>query len=76
MTPRLPAVRADDVVRVAKPLGFKFDRQKGSHAVYYREADKSRLVIPMHQGRIIKPKTLAGMVHDIGISIGEFRGLL
>jgi predicted RNA binding protein YcfA (HicA-like mRNA interferase family) len=47
-------------------LGFQFDRQKGSHAVYYRESDSARLVIPMHTGIALKPKTLAGIVSDMG----------
>jgi predicted RNA binding protein YcfA (HicA-like mRNA interferase family) len=38
-------VKARDVVRVATKLGFVFDHQKGSHAVYYREKDKERVVV-------------------------------
>jgi predicted RNA binding protein YcfA (HicA-like mRNA interferase family) len=34
MSPFLPQVRAKDVVRVAKRLGFELDRQKGSHASF------------------------------------------
>jgi predicted RNA binding protein YcfA (HicA-like mRNA interferase family) len=33
LSPRLPAVEANDLVRVARKLGFILDRQKGSHAV-------------------------------------------
>ena len=76
MTPHLPAVTADEVVKVAKLLGFRFHRQRGGHAVYYREKDKSRLVVPMHAGKTIKPKTLQGMLSDLGLSADEFRDLL
>ena len=76
MTPRLPAVTADQVVRVARLMGFRLHRERGSHAVYYRENDGKRLVIPMHVGKIIKPKTLQGMLNDIGLSVDEFRNLL
>lgn len=31
-------------------VGFVFDRQKGSHAVYYRERDKARIVVPRPRG--------------------------
>ena len=75
MSPRLPAVTAGRVVRVAERLGFVFDRQKGGHAVYYRERDKARVVIPMHKGKTIKPGTLAGILHDMGITAEEFREL-
>ena len=76
MTPHLPAVTADQVVHVAKRLGFRFHRQRGAHAVYYRDKDKARLVIPMHAGKIIRPKTLQGMLNDIGLSADEFRTML
>ncbi|MBI4233783.1 MAG: type II toxin-antitoxin system HicA family toxin [Chloroflexi bacterium] len=76
MTSRLPVVTARDVVRVATEVGFVFHRQKGSHAVYYRERDRARLVLPMHAGKTIKPKTLAGILEDMGLTPQEFRNLL
>lgn len=76
MSPKLPAVTAREVVRVAIKVGFVFDRQKGSHAVYYRESDSARIVVPMHAGKTIKPKTLAGILEDMGLTIEEFRNLL
>ena len=69
---RLPSVPARDVVRVAERIGFVFDRQKGSHAVYLRAADHRRLVIPMHKGRELKPGTLRGLIEDMGLSVEEF----
>ncbi len=69
---KLPVVTARDVVRVAEKLGFVFDRQKGSHAVYLREPDKRRPFIPMHKGRDLKPGTLRGLIDDMGLSVDEF----
>ena len=46
--PKLLSIRAREVVRVALSIGFVLDRQKGSHAVYYRAADSRRVVIPVH----------------------------
>jgi len=69
-------VKAREVVRVATRLGFVFDHQKGSHAVYYREKDKARLVIPVHAGKDLRPKTLAGILDDMGVTPEEFRRLL
>ncbi|MGQ9746856.1 MAG: type II toxin-antitoxin system HicA family toxin [Candidatus Caldatribacteriaceae bacterium] len=63
-------------MRVATKMGFVFDRQKGSHAVYYRERDKARIVVPMHAGKTIKPKTLAGILEDMVLTVEEFRSLL
>jgi predicted RNA binding protein YcfA (HicA-like mRNA interferase family) len=66
MSPFLPQVKARDVVRVAKKLGFEFDRQSESHAIYYRKFDKRRIVVPVHPTKDIKPKTLYGIIKDNG----------
>jgi predicted RNA binding protein YcfA (HicA-like mRNA interferase family) len=69
--PKLPPTRPDDLVRIATKLGFVWDRQKGSHAVYLRQKDGRRVVIPMHKGDL-KTGTLRGIVADMGISVEEF----
>jgi len=71
----LPIVKPKDVIRVALRLGFVFDRQSGSHAIYYREKDKKRIVIPIHP-REIKKKTLHGIIKDMEIDVEEFKKLL
>lgn len=76
MSPKLPVVQARDVVRVAQKLGFSFDRQRGSHAVYYRESDAARVVVPMHAGRDIPRATLRDIIEDLGVTVEEFRNLL
>ena len=76
MSPYLPQVRAKELVRIARRLGFQLDRQKGSHAVYYRASDKARVVIPVHAGEDIKPKTLHGIIEDMGITPEQFKELL
>jgi predicted RNA binding protein YcfA (HicA-like mRNA interferase family) len=76
MSAYLPHVRAKEIVRVAGKLGFERDRQTGSHAVYYRTSDRSRIVIPMHAGRDIKQKTLYGIIKDMGITPEQFKALL
>ncbi|MBI2925956.1 MAG: type II toxin-antitoxin system HicA family toxin [Verrucomicrobia bacterium] len=57
---KLPAVCPSEMVRAARRLGFVFDRQRGCHAIYYRPADRRRVVIPMHN-RDLKPGTLHGL---------------
>ena len=69
----LPQVKASEVARVARQLGFESDRQKGSHAIYYRLSDKTRVVIPMHAGRDIKPKTLHVIINDLQITPEQFK---
>lgn len=70
--PKLPSIRAREVVRVAESVGFVFDRQRGSHAVYYRPSDQRRVVIPMHGAKNLKPGTLRGIITDLGLSVEEF----
>jgi predicted RNA binding protein YcfA (HicA-like mRNA interferase family) len=76
VSPRLPVVEARDLVRVARKLGFELDRQKGSHAVFRRTTDNARIVIPLHAGRSIRPKTLIGILEDMEITVDQLRDLL
>ena len=76
MSPKLPAVTAKEVARVAQRLGFEFRRQTGSHAVYVRPGDHRRVVIPMHAGRDLKPKTLRDIIEDLGITVEELQRML
>ncbi len=76
MSPRLPAVTAKDVARVAQRLGFEFRRQRGSHAIYVRAQDVARVVIPMHAAATIKRKTLRGIIQDLKVTVAEFAKLL
>lgn len=76
MNPFLPQVKTKDLIRVVKQLGFELDRQKGSHAVFYRPQDKARVVIPIHAGRDIKPKTLRSIIDDLRITPEKFKELL
>ena len=73
---KLPSLPAREVIRVAEKIGFAFDRQRGSHAVYLRASDHRRLVIPVHKGRDLKPGTLRGLIDDMGLSAQEFAAML
>ena len=69
---KMPMVRAREVARVAERVGFVFDRQRGSHAVYYRASDGRRVVIPMHGSKDLKPGTLRGIIMDMGLTPEQF----
>jgi len=75
VTPKLPAATAKDLVRIAEGLGFMFRRQRGSHAIYVRQSDRARVVIPMHTGEV-KRKTLRAIIQDLKISVEEFGNML
>ena len=57
---KLPSLKAKDVVRILKKLGFEEDRQKGSHLVLINNFSHTRTVVPMHSGE------------DAGITIDDF----
>ena len=59
----LPSIKAKDFIRVIETLG--------SHAIY-KNTDGLRVVVPIHQGKDIKPGTLMGMIQDIGIDKETF----
>ena len=75
---RLPALTAREFVAVAERVGFVFDRQKGSHAVYVRTTEQrcTTLVVPVHKGRTLKRGTLHGLIDDMGLTRDEFIDLL
>ncbi|MGL5135863.1 MAG: type II toxin-antitoxin system HicA family toxin [Planktothrix sp.] len=66
-----PSVKAKDFIKVIENLGFYFDRQKGSHALY-KNSQGLRVVVPIHSGKDLKPGTLMGMIQDIGIDKETF----
>lgn len=70
-----PSVKAKDFIKVIENLGFYFDRQKGSHALY-KDSRGLRVVVPIHSGKDLKPGTLMGMIQDIGIDKETFFQLL
>ena len=63
------------VVRVAEKFNFVFRRQSGSQAIYVRQSDQARVVIPMHKGEL-KRKTLRGIIQDLKITVEEFAKLV
>jgi predicted RNA binding protein YcfA (HicA-like mRNA interferase family) len=72
----LPVVTARDAERVARKLGFVLHHHTGSHAIYYRQSDRRRAVIPAHVGKDLAPKTLRSIIASMGITTDEFRTLL
>jgi len=76
LSPRLPVVTPRDAERVARKLGFVLHHQTGGHAIYYRESDRRRAVIPVHPGRDLRPKTMRTIIASMGITVEDFRTLL
>ncbi|OGZ31792.1 MAG: hypothetical protein A3H02_01925 [Candidatus Niyogibacteria bacterium RIFCSPLOWO2_12_FULL_41_13] len=73
--PKLPIVKARELIRVLRKLGFEEFHRVGSHAQFKR-GDGRRTTVPIHSGKDIKKKTLKSILDDLEISIKEFIKIL
>ena len=72
MSPKLLRLTAREVVRLVEARGFKFDRQEGSHAVFYNP-NRRRVTIPMHSTRAIGIGLLLQILRDADIDPNDLR---
>ena len=73
--PKLPVLKAKELIRVLTRLGFYKHHQVGSHA-QFKHSDGSRVTVPIHQGKDIGRKTLKGIIGDLDLSVEEFIKIL
>jgi hypothetical protein len=59
MSPYLPQVKAKDLARITKKLGFLLDRQKGSHPSTTELPIRQEWLFPCMQAVILNPKPCA-----------------
>ncbi len=52
--PKIPPTKPEKMIKVLEKSGFKKLRQKGSHVILINE-EKTRIVIPVHKGKDLKP---------------------
>jgi len=71
---RLPVLSWQQVTTALERAGFVFDRQRGSHMVYYHTETNRTVVVPRH--REIKAGTLREVLREAAINREEFRRLL
>jgi predicted RNA binding protein YcfA (HicA-like mRNA interferase family) len=67
---RLPELSWKDTVKALERAGFVFDRQKGSHLVYYHPDTQATVTIPKHSS--IKKGTLMQIIKQTGLTRDEF----
>lgn len=74
--PKLPQVKARDLVKVVRRLGFTLRDQSGSHAVYVH-SDGRKTTISIHPAETIGIGLLTKIIKkDLKISKKEFTSLL
>lgn len=77
--PRLPRVTGKDVVSTLLKSGFEIFDQEGSHVYLHKQIGDvfgPRITVPIHSGKILKPKTLKSILKVSGITIDNFIILL
>lgn len=68
---RLPSLKASEVVKGLRALGFEKMRQKGSHAIFHHN-DCRRAPIPIHPAKTISPYFLSDILKQLKINEDEF----
>lgn len=69
--PKLPVVKAKDLLKTLQKMGFVIHHQAGSH-VQLKHSDGRRVTVPYHPTQEIRRGTLKGIIEDIEISVEEF----
>jgi predicted RNA binding protein YcfA (HicA-like mRNA interferase family) len=63
------------LIQVLERLGFHFERQKGSHAIY-KNVHGQRVVLPVSAEQYLNPEVFKGLIQNIGIDQETFLRLL
>jgi len=66
-----PVLKPREVERVLANHGFLFDRQKGSHRVYWQVLTQRTVVVPFHN-RTVPLGTLRSIIKQSGLEITDF----
>ena len=74
MSPKLPVISGQQLIKVLGKLGWQVARQQGSHVRLKHFEKRVFLTVPLH--RELKRGTLSGILADAGLDIEELRRLL
>ena len=75
MSRRLPILKARDILRALKKLGFFEVRQRGAH-ICFKHPDGRFTLVPRHSGEDVGRGLLRQIFREINISPEEFSKLL
>lgn len=76
MTPKMPVISGEELIRALGKFGYESVRQKGSHVRLRHPSDpqKQPLTVPLHDE--IAFGTLRRILRDAGISVEQLRSAL
>lgn len=70
--PKLPVIKASELIKVLKKKKFMLQRVHGSHHVFVRSEDKLTVSVPIHRGRDLGRGITLAILKDAKISPEEF----
>ncbi len=74
--PKLPNLKATELAKILRNIGFEFIRQEGSH-MFFRHSDGRTTVVPNHPAEDIGPGLLLKIIKkDLKISREDFEKLV
>ena len=73
--PKIPPINSTRLIKILEQESFKVVRQKGSHVILINE-EKTRIVVPVHLGKEIKPALLRAILKEAEINRDKFLKLL
>lgn len=74
MSPRLPVVSGQQLVKALERSGWEVARQRGSQVRLHHPDRRIFLTVPLH--RELKRGTLSGILADAGLNADELRDRL
>lgn len=75
MTPKLPVLKATELIRALKKAGFQVIRQKGSH-VRMKRPNGRVVTVPVHPGQDVGRGLLRKVLRDAKLTRDELMALL
>lgn len=73
--PKLPVIKAKELIKILNRLGFFKFHQVGSHA-QFKNKENRKITVPVHQSKEIGRKTLKGIIGDIDFTVEDFIKIL
>jgi len=70
MSPTLPVISGDRVVKALEKQGFRFIRQTGSHMIMRRDQPFCQITVPRH--KVLDRGTLRAIIRQSGLSVEGF----
>lgn len=76
MSPKLPRITATELLRALHRDGWQEVRQSGSHVTMKHPTKPRHVTVPRHASVTLKPKTLATILGQAGLTVEELQKLL